>query len=241
MGNILVTIPGGGQVLVSDAPPETIKGGPLRALIASETGVKLALPFAPVESSMDGWAGQWDEVARTGRTPLVRYRGGSLPTLAFDVTLARLDGSSVEDLLDALAKLADGAQRITIGGLSRREAGPWRLKGCSVSVIERTPGNQVREAKASLSFVSASDVTVTASPLPVKTGPLTGGVSKPPTAPPTATSRTHTVKAGDTLWGIAQSSYGDPERWRAIADANSDTVRNPNLIYPGQVLTIPAA
>ena len=46
---------------------------------------------------------------------------------------------------------------------------------------------------------------------------------------------------GDTLWGIAKKFYGDGSQYTRIAAANSTTVKNPNLIYPGQVLTIPAS
>lgn len=59
------------------------------------------------------------------------------------------------------------------------------------------------------------------------------------TATGAAQQRTYTVVKGDTLWGIARKFYGDGGNYARIAAANSATVKNPNLIYPGQVLTIP--
>jgi hypothetical protein len=50
---------------------------------------------------------------------------------------------------------------------------------------------------------------------------------------------THTVVAGDTLWGLAQRYYQDPFQWRRIWDANKTQVSDPNLILPDWVLTIP--
>ncbi len=50
---------------------------------------------------------------------------------------------------------------------------------------------------------------------------------------------THTVMDGDTLWDLAQEYYGDPVDWRRIWDANRGGITDPNLILPGQVLTIP--
>ncbi len=50
---------------------------------------------------------------------------------------------------------------------------------------------------------------------------------------------THTVVAGDTLWDLAQRYYQDPFAWRRIWDANKAQVADPNLIFPGWVLTIP--
>ena len=49
------------------------------------------------------------------------------------------------------------------------------------------------------------------------------------------------VKKGDCLWNIAKQFYGSGAKYTAIYDANIGVVGgNPNLIYPGQVLTIPA-
>lgn len=54
-------------------------------------------------------------------------------------------------------------------------------------------------------------------------------------------SQTYTVVKGDCLWNIAKKFYGDGSKYTVIYDANKDVVGgNPNLIYPGQVLTIPA-
>jgi LysM repeat protein len=57
----------------------------------------------------------------------------------------------------------------------------------------------------------------------------------PPAPEPAA--RTHTVVSGDTLWAIAERFYGDGSKYQLIADASG--ISNPDLIYPGQVLTIP--
>ena len=52
----------------------------------------------------------------------------------------------------------------------------------------------------------------------------------------------YTVVKGDCLWKIAKKYYGDGGKWTVIYNANKSVVGgNPNLIYPGQVLTIPAA
>lgn len=51
----------------------------------------------------------------------------------------------------------------------------------------------------------------------------------------------YTVVKGDCLWKIAKKFYGDGNRWTEIYNANTDKIKNPNLIYPGQVLFIPNA
>lgn len=56
----------------------------------------------------------------------------------------------------------------------------------------------------------------------------------------TTNPKTYTVKKGDCLWNIAKSLYGNGVDYTKIYNANKGTVgNNPNLIYPGQVLTIP--
>lgn len=65
------------------------------------------------------------------------------------------------------------------------------------------------------------------------------GASETTTAAAAAT-RTYTVVAGDSLSKIAQRELGDASRWREIHEANRDTIKDPDLIHPGQVLKIPA-
>jgi len=60
-----------------------------------------------------------------------------------------------------------------------------------------------------------------------------------PENPAVTETKTHTVVSGDTLWGIAKKYYGNGSLYTKIYEANSGTIKNPNLIYPGQVLTIP--
>lgn len=52
-------------------------------------------------------------------------------------------------------------------------------------------------------------------------------------------AKTHTVVRGDTLWGIAKKYYGNGAQYTKIYNANKDKIKNPNLIYVGQVFSIP--
>ncbi len=48
------------------------------------------------------------------------------------------------------------------------------------------------------------------------------------------------VKPGDSLSKIAKRHYGDANSWNRIFEANKDVVKDPNKIFPGQKLRIPA-
>lgn len=50
---------------------------------------------------------------------------------------------------------------------------------------------------------------------------------------------TVTVQPGFTLWGIAQDSFGSGLLYVQLFEVNRDQIRDPDLIYPGQVFTLP--
>ncbi|RYC51566.1 LysM peptidoglycan-binding domain-containing protein [Flagellimonas olearia] len=49
----------------------------------------------------------------------------------------------------------------------------------------------------------------------------------------------HTVKSGESLSKIAKHYYGDPMKYTKIFDANTNILKNPDIIHPDQVLVIP--
>ncbi|MNS14780.1 Murein DD-endopeptidase MepH precursor [compost metagenome] len=68
-----------------------------------------------------------------------------------------------------------------------------------------------------------------AAPTPAETpapAPTAGGVIK--------------AAPGDTLWKIAQRTLGDANRWQELYELNKDQMANPNLVYPGMTLKLPA-
>ncbi len=52
-------------------------------------------------------------------------------------------------------------------------------------------------------------------------------------------SKFYTVKKGDSLSKISKEMYGDPMQYHKIFEANKPMLKDPDLIYPGQVLRIP--
>lgn len=74
------------------------------------------------------------------------------------------------------------------------------------------------------------------------TGTVTAVAKKEDPAPAVnpKSNGTHIVQSGDTLWAIAKKYYGNGNQYSKIVNANKDKIKNPNLIYPGQKLVIPA-
>jgi nucleoid-associated protein YgaU len=52
--------------------------------------------------------------------------------------------------------------------------------------------------------------------------------------------KVYEVQAGDSLSKIAKREYGNANDWNRIYEANKDIVKDPNKIFPGQKLKIPA-
>ena len=116
----------------------------------------------------------------------------------------------------------------------------WLVSGTSVNVQvliesvrygERDGTNDVYATIALREYRRPEIPVLAAEAAPAAARPADTGAAK---------QRTYTVVKGDTLWGIAKRFYGDGSKYGAIASANSAVIKNPNLIYPGQVLTIPA-
>jgi len=59
------------------------------------------------------------------------------------------------------------------------------------------------------------------------------------TAPGAEGVQTYEVKSGDSLSKIAKNFYGNGNAWKMIFEANTDILKDPNKIYPGQKLKIP--
>lgn len=209
-----------------------------RAYIATDTGLKVALPFAPVESSIGGLADPFETLDRPGRRPLLRRSGDSLPTVSFTVVLARTDNqSSVHGEITMLREIAYSGARVTVGGLSSYEAGPWRMTGCDVTILARAYGsNRVTRAEVAITLTTDSDVTIR----PSSKGPTTGGHKTPKPKPkhkPKPVNRYYTLRRGETLSHVALKFYGDPNAWKPIATASK--IRNVRSIPAGKRLTIP--
>lgn len=84
----------------------------------------------------------------------------------------------------------------------------------------------------------APTIAVSATPMPTLT-PSPSMTPEPTVMPQKASDRaqTYTVKAGDSLWSIAQEVYGDGNSWRSIATVNN--LSNPKFIHVGNEFTLP--
>lgn len=206
-----------------------------RMYLYSETGkISLSIPVAPREISYSGIGLDWSTAERSGTTPLLLRKAEKLKTISFSVLITDLRSmwTPMTSAINALELLAKTSERILVR-YGPQEAGLWRITDCNYDSMLRHPeSNETTRLMLSMTLTRASDAAPAV-------GPVTGGVGRPPQpAPQPAPPRTHTVVPGDCLWNIAIKFYGTPT-WQRIYDANRDKIRNPNLIYPGQIFVIP--
>ncbi|MBR0794259.1 LysM peptidoglycan-binding domain-containing protein [Bradyrhizobium jicamae] len=150
-----------------------------------------------------------------------------------------------DSLIASATADAGGQLSVTINkGVS---AGDYRVRLDDVD-----PGSGKVRARAEVPF-NAPDTTTASTPgsaapsgganvgttqLAAATTPAASDVSSP-SAVIVPKITTTTVSRGDSLWRISQRALGAGQRYAVIYKANKQQIRNPNLIYPGQVFVMP--
>lgn len=102
---------------------------------------------------------------------------------------------------------------------------PYRKGGDSGSIYYKIKLKEYREVRIRQVKVSSTG-----------TATVSGGSTRTDNR---VQAKTYTVKPGDCLYNISKSTLGDGGRYKEIYSLNKDKLKNPNLIYPGQVLQLP--
>ena len=204
--------------------------------VTTEDGKRYSLYMSPSTFEHSEVA-RFGQVEREGLKPLTTLVGPSLRTLSFSHRIASLDfRTNIESRVTALTNLAKRGQKVRfVGGSSAYEQSVWwHIKDLPVTVEQRSVDNKVSRAVLTWKLEEAGPIVPN----------LTRVVPKPtPPKPPAkraAAARTHRVVPGDTLWAIAGRYLGNPLRWPEVFALNKSLIRNPNLLYPGQLFRIPA-
>ncbi|WP_373353450.1 LysM peptidoglycan-binding domain-containing protein [Pseudoroseicyclus sp. CXY001] len=179
-------------------------------LVSDAAGVRLAAPAMPPGAEHD--------------TPA----SVALDTIAYDeagevvLTGRAYGGAEVRVYLDnALAGqapiLPDSGWTLPLRGLN---PGVYRMRvdqvGDTGAVLSRIETPFLREDRARLAAALADEVT-----------------------DPSFTVAMRTVQPGNTLWAIARDRYGEGILYVHVYEANRDQIRDPDLIYPGQIFSLP--
>ena len=166
------------------------------------------------------------KVASRFETPFKRETREALAAVAApDATLSTSGADdAVEPVADAAVATADEPAAVSEVAPATDAASA----GAVTAEVEAAPA-------AKVAADPAPEVAATATPAE---DPAAAVADITPAPPPPVTV---TVQPGFTLWGIAKENFGDGVLYVQVFDANRDKIRDPDLIYPGQVFKLPAA
>lgn len=109
---------------------------------------------------------------------------------------------------------------------------PWNIP-VFISVFDTTHGDAAGDVHYTINLIEWREMLVTEKAV------FSANTIRPVNK---STPKSHTVVKGDTLWGIAKKYTNKGNRWPELWEINKNKSRskNPNLIYPGEVFTLPA-
>ncbi|MDV7269465.1 LysM peptidoglycan-binding domain-containing protein [Thioclava sp. A2] len=103
-----------------------------------------------------------------------------------------------------------------------------QVTGAAEELAQTAPARQpAPEGQAGVSGAASGAITAVAVPADQQDQPPPAGV------------RRITIERGNTLWAIARETYGDGFLYVRVFEANRSQIRDPDLIYPGQVFDLP--
>lgn len=143
---------------------------------------------------------------------------------------SRFETPFKRETLEALAEVQGAAPD---PGTSERATPEPALQETAASAAPAQPA-MPEDPEADPAEIAALDPSTTTPQTPE--APAAAQADAPAAA---ASPVTVTVQPGFTLWGIAQERYGDGVMYVQVFEANRDKIKDPNLIYPGQVFSVP--
>lgn len=105
----------------------------------------------------------------------------------------------------------------------------------AIAVGDQPAATPEAEPEAAPALLAAAD------PAQATAAPAAPAAAAPEAAPAPQPPVTVTVQPGFTLWRIARENFGDGVLYVQVFEANKDKIRDPDLIYPGQVFTLPGS
>lgn len=252
--------PGDTPAPQADAAPAAggTEGGPAAGTAGGATGAATAEAgtVAGQQSADAGPAATGPAAtaqADTGQASAGQADSGSADTGSADAAPAvRVDAVETEDDKVFVAGAGEPGSDVRVYldnklvGEARTDAqGRWLVEGES----RVAPGqvevraDQVAQddgrvtARAEVTFEKEAPEAIALRPIDV-TGTAGAGTGADGTAGPRQIPSV-IIRTGDNLWTISQRRYGAGIRYTTIYQANRDQIRNPDLIYPGQVFMMP--
>jgi len=217
--------------------------GYVKAKLAIEGGDTIQVLFNPTEYTItkgNNWT--FDPIKGTS-LPTGKFGGGKPREMQVNLLLDQSlpnDGKSVKDITDSLFKMMEVKGGTGAGAgdavpplvtFQWGEMIPFKAAVTSLTVafqLFKPNGSPIR-ADVKLAMTQADAATSASA--------KSKGKKQNPTTRSAGGLGVHVVKDGDSLQSIAYSNYGDPNRWRLIAESNG--IENPLHLRRGRTLNLP--
>lgn len=231
---LIVTDAGAEVVPAPDTPPEVLANVSVDAITYAADGtvqmsgrgaagavVRLYLDNAAVADVTVDVAGRWSL---------------DLPGIAPGIYTLRADQLAADGAV--ASRFETPFKRETPEALAAAVAPPAPV---AAPVPEASAAPEAPAEPAAAPAVAEAPVAPAPQTDPVAPETAEADLPAPEPAPAPVVPVTITVQPGFTLWGIAEGMMGDGYMYVQVFEANKDRIRDPDLIYPGQVFTLPAA
>lgn len=224
------------------------------ALLLGEQGVEVqapqgAAPAATVDVVLDAIAyAPNGDVQLSGKGAA----GQSLRVYLDQVAVAEAPVSPSGQWHVALGDVAPGTYKLRLdqldsaGKVTARFETPFKRDTAEALAALIAPNAQAAAPAGTAPQVGTAPVAGQAAPMSdlaaipsVDAEPAGAATPAAPLAPAKVEQVTITVQPGYTLWGIARETFGDGVLYVQVYEANRDKIINPDLIYPGQVFSLP--
>ena len=215
---------------------------------AAGSGLRVYLDQAVVAETAVGADASWQAVLTDVAAGVYTLRVDQLS--ADGKVTARFETPFKRETLEALAAVAAAAapepssevaalaEPAAVAPAAPASAEPASAATESAAIAPATPAPAPAAAVTEVQApVAAAEQPAVAEAAPVAAAAPAAPTAETPVS--TTPSVTITVQPGFTLWGIAKQEFGDGVMYVQVFNANKDRIKNPDLIYPGQVFTIP--
>lgn len=178
-----------------------------------------------------------DQIAADGsvtsraQIPFQREAVADILAAQADVAAAPVEAAD-EEVAEDVTEAAETTEEIVVAATETEE-----LPVTNAVAPETQEGTE----QADVTEITSEDV------IAVATQEVAEEITEEPAAEPVASEteptparpQVVTVQPGFTLWGIASETYGDGFLYVQLYEANKDQIRDPDLIYPGQIFELP--
>ena len=232
--------------------PDTSKGNVVVALSEPGKATEILVPIPPDLTAAGDLA--VNKLPSSGATVQVQVQAQAETGARAGVAITVVEAEDTGTLYASGTAAKDASVRLYLNETYLDTAqvgaeGKWSLKvtkgitpgtyNVRVDDVEAATGKVLSRAEVKFDFApkvaevpAATETQSAATPEPAAT-------VKDASAVVVDAIETATVVRGDSLWRISKKTYGSGFRYLAIHQANKEQIRNPDLIYPGQVFVLP--